>query len=418
MSQRHFLNPSNFGITLTLLLFPWVGIAPPYHFSENIHGWGSWILPAIIVMSGSFLNIRFTKRICVAIGWVGGFFLQAMLRNLAFGTPLTAALLPMTGVAFVLFTFYMVTDPATCPCMPPGPVALWRSRRRNLRSSGHRARGLRLLLRAHCGITGQGNHALCPKLFECNIQAEEWLRKRNGGIGARNGVGVFGTTCEANIASILPPTKFFKEDDMAATNPTLQGINSKLRSGVSIHEKLNVQWHERALQFFMVIVLAHWAEHLAQAVQIWLLHWPRPKAGGVLGLWFPWLVSSEVLHYGYALIMLVGIWALRKGFVGVARKWWTVALIIQFWHHIEHLLLIGQATFHHNLFGSPVPASILQLVCSPGRVAFVLQHCSFHPHDYRHVLPHVSCEAGRGKGALHMRMAITPGIHILTRYTS
>jgi len=26
------------------------------------------------------------------------------------------------------------------------------------------------------------------------------------------------------------------------------------------------------------------------------------------------------------------------------------------------LLLIGQATFHHNLFGSPVPASILQLV--------------------------------------------------------
>jgi len=102
-------------------------------------------------------------------------------------------------------------------------------------------------------------------------------------------------------------------------------------------------------------------EHLAQAVQIWVLHWPRPKAGGVLGLWFPWLVTSEVLHYGYALIMLVGIWVLRKGFVGTSRKWWTVALIIQFWHHIEHLLLIGQATFHHNLFGSPVPASILQL---------------------------------------------------------
>jgi hypothetical protein len=148
---------------------------------------------------------------------------------------------------------------------------------------------------------------------------------------------------------------------MAATNQTIQGINSKLHARVSIREKLNVQWHERALQLFMVIVLAHWAEHLAQAVQIWVLHWPRPKAGGVLGLWFPWLVSSEVLHYGYALVMLVGIWVLRRGFVGVARKWWTVALVIQFWHHIEHLLLIGQATFHHNLFGSPVPASILQL---------------------------------------------------------
>jgi Na+-translocating ferredoxin:NAD+ oxidoreductase RnfD subunit len=120
--QRHFLNPSNFGITLTLLLFPWVGIAPPYHFSENIHGWGSWILPAVIVMSGSFLNIKFTKRICVVVGWVGGFVVQGLVRNLVFGVPLIAALLPMTGVAFVLFTFYMVTDPATSPCTSRGQL--------------------------------------------------------------------------------------------------------------------------------------------------------------------------------------------------------------------------------------------------------------------------------------------------------
>lgn len=120
--SRHFLNPSNFGITLTLLLFPWVGIAPPYHFSENIHGLGSWILPAVIVLSGSFLNMRFTKRICVALGWIGAFFLQALLRNLIFGTSLTGALMPMTGVAFVLFTFYMVTDPATTPCQSRGQL--------------------------------------------------------------------------------------------------------------------------------------------------------------------------------------------------------------------------------------------------------------------------------------------------------
>ncbi|HKV93161.1 MAG TPA: enediyne biosynthesis protein UnbU [Candidatus Angelobacter sp.] len=120
--KRHFLNPSNFGITLVLLLFPWVGIAPPYHFSENIHGWGSWILPGIIVMSGSFLNVKFTKRICVAIGWVGGFLVQGLVRNLVFGVPLSATLLPTTGVAFVLFTFYMVTDPATSPCTRRGQL--------------------------------------------------------------------------------------------------------------------------------------------------------------------------------------------------------------------------------------------------------------------------------------------------------
>jgi hypothetical protein len=125
--------------------------------------------------------------------------------------------------------------------------------------------------------------------------------------------------------------------------------------------QLNTQWHERALQVFTLIVLAHWAEHLAQALQIYALGWPVPEARGVLGLWYPWLVKSEVLHYGYALVMLIGIWSLRPGFVGKSRTWWTVALAIQFWHHIEHALLQGQALSGHNLFGSPVPTSIAQL---------------------------------------------------------
>jgi hypothetical protein len=132
--------------------------------------------------------------------------------------------------------------------------------------------------------------------------------------------------------------------------------------------KLNAEWHKPTLQLFMIVVLAHWAEHLAQAVQIYVLGWPRPQAGGVLGLFFPWLVSSEVLHYGYALVMLVGIWVLRKGFTGLSRKWWTVALAIQFWHHIEHLLLQVQALLHHNLIGSPVPVSFLQMVFPKSRV--------------------------------------------------
>ena len=81
----------------------------------------------------------------------------------------------------------------------------------------------------------------------------------------------------------------------------------------------------------------------------------------MLGQWFPWLVHSEVLHYGYALIMLVGIWMLLPGFSGRARQWWLAALVIQFWHHIEHALLQGQVIAGRNLFGSPVPVSIVQL---------------------------------------------------------
>lgn len=146
---------------------------------------------------------------------------------------------------------------------------------------------------------------------------------------------------------------------MHVSASTLQPLATRRQS---FYDKLNTRWHKLALQLFMFIVLAHWAEHIAQAWQIYVLGWPAHHAGGFLGLYYPWLVHSEVLHYGYALVMLTGIWMLRKGFAGTSKKWWTIALVIQFWHHIEHLLLIGQATFHHNLFGSPVPTSIVQLI--------------------------------------------------------
>jgi hypothetical protein len=125
--------------------------------------------------------------------------------------------------------------------------------------------------------------------------------------------------------------------------------------------KLNEEWHKPALQIFAVIVLAHWAEHLAQAVQVYVLGWSLPESRGILGLWFPWLVKSELLHYGYAIVMLIGIWISRTGFVGRSWVWWMISFWIQFWHHIEHALLQGQAIFGHNLFEGPVPVSIVQL---------------------------------------------------------
>ena len=39
----------------------------------------------------------------------------------------------------------------------------------------------------------------------------------------------------------------------------------------SFVDRLNSDWHETALRIFMVIVLAHWAEHLLQAFQIYAL---------------------------------------------------------------------------------------------------------------------------------------------------
>jgi hypothetical protein len=125
---------------------------------------------------------------------------------------------------------------------------------------------------------------------------------------------------------------------------------------------INSRGHQTAVNLFFLVVLAHWAEHIAQAVQIWVLGWPLPESRGVLGLWYPWLVKSEALHYGYAVIMLIGLLVLRRGFAGSARTWWTIALGIQVWHHFEHLLLLIQAQAGANLLGRPAPTSIVQLL--------------------------------------------------------
>ncbi|GAA4526211.1 enediyne biosynthesis protein UnbU [Amycolatopsis samaneae] len=119
---RHVLNPSNAGIVLVLLLFPWVGIAPPYEFTEWVTGaWGA-VVPALLLIAGTMLNAQLTGKIPLILGWVGGFLAQAVLRTLITDISLVSAVLPVTGTAFVLFTNYMITDPGTTPSSRRGQV--------------------------------------------------------------------------------------------------------------------------------------------------------------------------------------------------------------------------------------------------------------------------------------------------------
>lgn len=121
--SRHFLNPSNFGITATLLAFHWVSIAQPYMFTENLGETGRWVFPVLVICLGSFLNTKFTHKMPLILTWLSGFALQATFRHFVFGHVWAAALNPMTGIAFLLFTFYMVSDPATTPTSRRGQMA-------------------------------------------------------------------------------------------------------------------------------------------------------------------------------------------------------------------------------------------------------------------------------------------------------
>lgn len=121
---QHFFNPSNFGITVTLFLFPSVvGLAPPYHFTENITGAWDWIVPGVVLLSGILVHAVSTGRLPLIAAWLIGFVGQGLLRSEYFGTPLLAPIAPMTSVAFILFTLYMLPDPGTTPLKVRAQVA-------------------------------------------------------------------------------------------------------------------------------------------------------------------------------------------------------------------------------------------------------------------------------------------------------
>jgi hypothetical protein len=115
---QHIFNPSNFGVASTLVLFPQVGFAPPYHFTENITGVWDWILPGIILLSGVVIHGCFTGRLPLVTAWLLGFIVQGQIRAQLFNTPPLVPMMPMTSAAFIVFTLYMVPDPATTPLKP------------------------------------------------------------------------------------------------------------------------------------------------------------------------------------------------------------------------------------------------------------------------------------------------------------
>jgi enediyne biosynthesis protein E5 len=112
---QHIFNPSNLGVAATLVLFPEVGFAPPYHFTENVTGFWDLGVPLLVLVSGIVVHALFTGRLPLVAAWVAGFILQGAVRAALAGTPSLVPLMPMTSAAFIIFTLYMIPDPATTP---------------------------------------------------------------------------------------------------------------------------------------------------------------------------------------------------------------------------------------------------------------------------------------------------------------
>src|SRR5262249_23575534 len=157
---QHIFNPSNLGVAATLILFPDVGFAPPYHFTENITGLWDWGVPLIVILTGIVIHALFTGRLPLVAAWVGGFILQGLVRANLFGTPFFVPLMPMTSAAFIIFTLYMIPDPATTP-LKPARQALFGfavAAVYGILQSLHLVFGLFFALLAVCAIRGLSLH--------------------------------------------------------------------------------------------------------------------------------------------------------------------------------------------------------------------------------------------------------------------
>ncbi len=118
---RHFMNPSNFAIAVVLIVLPWTGILP-WAFTTKLSGAWDVIVPCIIVALGLRLNLLFTGRLPLIGSWLVAFVGLGWARSFVLGSPVQAELVPLSGVAMVLFTFYMITDPQTSPSTTRGQI--------------------------------------------------------------------------------------------------------------------------------------------------------------------------------------------------------------------------------------------------------------------------------------------------------
>jgi enediyne biosynthesis protein E4 len=105
---RHFLNPANSGVVLALLAMPQQAAAMPKLFSVNPY------FTLLFLGVGIFVS-SYAGSIRISVLWLGAFLFFAVVRSLYTGADLVFSALPIFAPTFMLYTFHMITDPATIP---------------------------------------------------------------------------------------------------------------------------------------------------------------------------------------------------------------------------------------------------------------------------------------------------------------
>jgi Na+-translocating ferredoxin:NAD+ oxidoreductase RnfD subunit len=103
---QHLWNPSNFAISLLLLL-------APGSVAILSHQWGNHLATNAVIWAFGLLIASRVEVLHVTLTYVVCYALLAAARSAIVGTPPLAELGPITGPMYQLFIFFMITDPRT-----------------------------------------------------------------------------------------------------------------------------------------------------------------------------------------------------------------------------------------------------------------------------------------------------------------
>lgn len=103
---RHIWNPSNFAISMMILIAPFAYSTLSIQWGNNLYAMlVIWTLGSIIIYRLGRFHITFT--------YVASFIFFAFIRSFFTGHPFLAEIAPLTGPMYQLFIFFMITDPPT-----------------------------------------------------------------------------------------------------------------------------------------------------------------------------------------------------------------------------------------------------------------------------------------------------------------
>jgi Na+-translocating ferredoxin:NAD+ oxidoreductase RnfD subunit len=103
---RHIWNPTNLSFSLLLLL-------APDSVSILSHQWGNDLRVVGVIFLLGFLVVGKSHLLHISGTYVVSFVVLALVRSGINGQPMLAELAPITGPMYMLFLFFMLTDPKT-----------------------------------------------------------------------------------------------------------------------------------------------------------------------------------------------------------------------------------------------------------------------------------------------------------------